>query len=245
MIPKIIHYCWFGGKEKPESVKRMIDSWKKSCPDFEIKEWNESNYDIDKHPFMRLAKERGKWSFVSDYARLDILYENGGIYLDTDVELLKSLEPLCSYKGFIGFERDDLVNDGQGFGGERGLPVLKEMLAVYDEKSFEYGFVESPILRTEVLSRHGLVKDGKEQTVADMRILPKDYLCPRNYYTGRIEITDNTYGIHYYDGTWKNKKEKRYEGLMRFLCKTFGIKTGHRLFEKLMIFKDRIRGRHV
>ncbi|MBO4679230.1 MAG: hypothetical protein J5626_06130, partial [Lachnospiraceae bacterium] len=87
MIPKIIHYCWFGGKEKPESVQRMIKSWEKACPDFEIKEWNETNYDINKHPFMRKAKECGKWSFVSDYARLDILYENGGVYLDTDVEI--------------------------------------------------------------------------------------------------------------------------------------------------------------
>jgi len=245
MIPKIIHYCWFGGKEKPESVKRMIESWKKACPDFEIKEWNESNYDINKHPFMQKAKECGKWSFVSDFARLDILYENGGVYLDTDVELVKSLSPLCELKGFMGFERDDLVNDGQGFGGEQGLTVLKEMLEVYDGNSFDEGFVESPILRTEVLARHGLVKNGSEQIIADMCILPREFFCPRNYYTGRIEITENTFGIHYYDGTWKNKKEKRYEKLMRFLCRTFGEKCGFELFKKLMILKDGLRGRNV
>ena len=113
LIPKKFHYFWFGNGEKPDSVLKCIESWKKYCPDFEIIEWNENNYDIHKHPFMEKAYQEKKWAFVSDYARLDVLYEHGGIYLDTDVEILKDFSPLCVNQAYIGFERPDLVNDGQ------------------------------------------------------------------------------------------------------------------------------------
>ncbi len=132
MIPHKIHYFWFGSGEKSKEVIKCIDSWKKNCPDFEIIEWNETNYDIHKHPFMEKAYEEKKWAFVSDYARLDILYNIGGIYLDTDVEVIKDLAPLCSNEAYMGFESPELVNDGHGFGCSPGMEIFKEMLDVYD-----------------------------------------------------------------------------------------------------------------
>ena len=237
MIPHTIHYFWFGGGDKPEAVKKCIDSWKKSCPGFEIKEWNEDNYDVHKHPFMERAYNDRKWAFVSDYARLDKLYNYGGIYLDTDVEVIKDLSPLCEYDGYIGFEREDLVGDGAGFGGRKGLPVFKEMMECYKD---EDSYPESPLLRTKVLLLHGLKTDGKRQTVADMEIFPTDYFCPKNYRTGEIKLTPNTYSIHHFDGSWKgeNQNENGYLKLLRFLCRTFGEKGGKRIFDALVSVKD-------
>lgn len=242
MIPKVIHYCWFGGGTKPNSVVEMIDSWRENCPGFEIKEWNESNYDVSSHPYMKRALEDKKWSYVSDYARLDIMYNYGGIYLDTDVKVIKNLEPLCDSKGYFGFENDEFVNDGHGFGCEPGLEIIKEMLEVYNE--IEPGmYIESPKLRTGILVKHGLVKNGTRQQVEDLEIYPADYFSPLNYMTGRVNTTENTYSIHYYDGTWKTAKEHKYVKLHQFCCRTFGEKRGHVLFEKIVRFKDKLRGR--
>ena len=136
-IPKIIHYCWFGGNPFPELAQKCIASWKKFCPDYEIKEWNESNYDVTKNQYMREAFENKQWAFVSDYARLDIIYENGGIYLDTDVELLKPLDDLLILTGFMGFEENKkLCATGLGFGAVPKLPIIKEMRDDYDNIIF-------------------------------------------------------------------------------------------------------------
>ena len=127
MIPKIIHYCWFGGNELPESVRKCIESWKKYCPDFVIKEWNESNYDVTKLPFMKDAYEAKKYAFVSDYARLDIIYQHGGIYLDTDVELIKPLDDrLLDTTCFMGMETPGTVATGLGFGAIKGHSFIKQ-----------------------------------------------------------------------------------------------------------------------
>ena len=131
-IPKKLHYCWFGGNEMPKQYKEWIDSWKKYCPDYEIIEWNESNYDITKNKYMYQAYQQKKWGFVPDYARLDIIYNHGGIYLDTDVEVRRNLDDLLYQDGFVGFERDEFVNFGSGFGAIRGLPIIKELLDYYE-----------------------------------------------------------------------------------------------------------------
>lgn len=239
LIPKKIHYFWFGGGQKPSSVQKCIDSWHKNCPDFEIIEWNESNYDIHKHPFMEKAFQDKKWAFVSDYARLDVLLENGGIYLDTDVEVIKDLSPLCSHQAYIGFEKNDLIGDGQGFGGAAGFPIFQEMLACYDGLD-EY--IESPKLRTNVLLRHGLKTDGSRQQVDGMEIYPVDYFCPKSWETGRIKITSNTYSIHHFDGSWHGKSGKKYIVLMRLLNRLFGIEKGSKVFEQIIQIKDRLKG---
>ena len=127
MIPKIIHYCWFGNKKIPFRLKKYIKTWKKFCPDYEIKLWTQNNYDITKNGFMSQAASAKKWAFVSDYARLDIVEQYGGIYLDTDVELVKSLDDLLKYKAFAGFECSEYVSFGLGFGAEAHNPIIKEI----------------------------------------------------------------------------------------------------------------------
>ncbi len=246
-IPRVIHYFWFGGGEKPDSVKKCISSWRKYCPDFEIKEWNESNYDIHKHPYMEKAYAEKKWAFVSDYARMDILYRYGGIYLDTDVEVLKDLSPLCEHKAFMGFENLKLVNDGQGFGCAPGLQIFKEMLDSYEgEEPYEYingelQYVESPRLRTKVLLCHGLKQNGLRQTVGDIDVLPPEFLCPLDYDTGRLFITSNTYSIHHFDSSWQSTKAKKYMRLRQNLCRAFGKKLGKKIFVRMMNAKDAIK----
>ena len=136
-IKKVISYCWFGHNPLPEKVKICISSWKRMCPDYKIIEWNESNYDINKHPYMRDAYENKKWAFVSDYARLDIIYEHGGIYLDTDVELVRSLDTLLDCGAFLSIDKEDLsVNTGLGFGAEARNPLIKKLLSAYDNACF-------------------------------------------------------------------------------------------------------------
>ena len=237
LIPLKIHYFWFGGQEKPAKVKKYIDSWKKACPDFEIIEWNENNYDIHKHPFMEKAYKDKMWAFVSDYARLDVLEQYGGIYLDTDVEVLKDLKNFCSNQAFIGFERPDLIGDGQGFGGVPHFPIFKEMLQCYEAMD-EY--IESPKLRTQVLLEHGLKLDGSRQSVDGMEIYPTDVFCPKSWATGKIKITANTYSIHHFADTWHGSNNKKYLILMRSLNRLFGEEKGHKKFMKLMELKDKL-----
>lgn len=124
MIPKKIHYCWFGRNPLPELAVRCIESWKKYCPDYEIIEWNEDNYDINKISYVKEAYQARKWAFVTDYVRLDVVNQYGGIYLDTDVELLKSLDPLLKYKSFFGMEEGKFIATGLGFGAEKGTKIL-------------------------------------------------------------------------------------------------------------------------
>ncbi len=243
-IPRIIHYFWLGGNPKPESVIKCIDSWKKFCPDFEIKEWNESNYDVHKHPYMDKAYREKRWAFVPDYGRLDILYQYGGIYLDTDVEVLKDLSPLCQYKAYKGFENQQFVNDGQGFGCIAGLPIFKEMMECYDGDEpyyYENGeeqYVASPKLCTKVLLRHGLIPDGTRQKVDDIEIFPVDYLCPLDYDTGKLRVTENTYSIHHFDASWHGKNARMYQKLMQTLNRMFGVESGKKLFSRIMQTKD-------
>lgn len=243
-IPKVIHYFWLSGEEKPESVKKCIESWKKNCPDFEIKEWNSTNYDSNKHPYTKRAYADKKWAFVSDYGRLDVLYQYGGIYLDSDVEVLKDLSPLCSYNAFMGFENSELVDLGQGFGCVPGLPIIKEMMESYNGnnpyelRDGKEQYIECPRLITQVLLRHGLKQNGLKQTVGDVEILPVDYMCPLDFDTGCLKITPNTLSIHHYAGGWYGKKAKIYNKLRQYINRCFGISRGKRIFVRLMLLKD-------
>ena len=155
-IPKKIHYCWIGGKPIPEHNRKIMESWKKFCPDYEIIEWNESNYDFTKNRYMKEAFENKKWGFAPDYARLDIIYKYGGIYLDTDVELVKPLDDLLNLKGFIGFCQGEHCNLGEGFGAIPHHPLIKEILDYYDNLSFildngDFNQTPSPVYQTNVL----------------------------------------------------------------------------------------------
>lgn len=219
MIPKKIHYCWFGGKPIPDKYKRYMESWHKFCPDYEIIEWNESNYDITKCQYMQEAYEKKMWGFVSDYARMDIIYSQGGIYLDTDVQLIKNLDDLLYQNGFAGFEDEDYVNFGCGFGAVERLPILKEMLEHYDKEKFikesgELNLITIPIHNNMVFTKHGLVNNGEYQRIADMTIYPAKVLAGKCMYTMRTVVKPWTYAIHHYDGSWATEKARRMNARM-------------------------------
>lgn len=213
MIPKKIHYCWFGGAEKGKLAKKCIKSWKKKCPGYEIIEWNESNYDISKVPFMKEAYDAKKWGFVPDYARLDIIYNHGGIYLDTDVETVKSFDSLLDFTGFAGYETVEYVALGLGFGAEKNSPIIKEMMKTYEERHFlldngEYDMTPSPSLDTSSLKSQGFAIDGKYSVNDGFVLLPTDYLCPINFFTDNVlRKTDNTISIHHYAASWFSKED--------------------------------------
>lgn len=219
LIPKKIHYCWFGGKPLPDKYKRYMESWYKFCPDYEIIEWNESNYDVSKCKYMYDAYQKEVWGFVPDYARIDIVCSHGGIYLDTDVELIRNLDDLLYQKGFAGFEDENYVNLGSGFGAVKGLPVLQKMLEYYDSVAFvqadgELNLIASPIHNTNVLIKHGLLDNGEYQRVADMTIYPAKVLVGKCMYTMRTVIRPWTYAIHHYDGSWATARARRINARM-------------------------------
>lgn len=213
-IPKKIHYCWLGRNPKPKSVLKCIESWKKYCPDYEIIEWNEDNLDISSHLYSKQAYDAKAWAFATDYFRLWIVYTYGGIYLDTDVQIIRSLDPLLKNKAYMGFENTQQINSGLGFGAEAGSRFLYEQMKVYDTLVFrnEDGTLNrrpAPEYLTEVAAAYGLTDDtGKPQTVLDAICYPRDFFSPKDYFTGRTRITGNTYTIHHYDSTWFTPEEQ-------------------------------------
>lgn len=217
MIPQIIHYCWFGRGEKPQLAKKCIESWKKFCPDFQFIEWNEDNFDISSTKYTKFCYENHQFAYLSDYVRLYAVEKMGGIYFDTDVELIKKPDSLLTFSAYFGFESEKYVNTGIGFGGEAHHPVLKEMLNEYKNREdhvYREDFIKnhkmtgSPTMNTNPLVRLGLVKNGELQQVNQAIILPTDYLCPFNDLTGELKKTSNTISIHWYYKS-ANKKGAR------------------------------------
>lgn len=224
MIPKIIHYCWFGGKEKPEKAKKCIASWKKYCPDYEIKEWNESNFDVNQNAYTRRCIEEKKYAFLSDYARLVIVEEYGGIYFDTDVEVVRSIDPLLEHEAFFGFENEAFVNTGVGFGAVPRQKMVGLMKEVYDD--FIDGtkdFTACPALNTKALVAEGLKKNGEFQIVAGAEIYPVEYFNPYDDTTGRLRKTSKTYSIHWYSKSWLSKKDIIRSKITQPFHRIFGV----------------------
>lgn len=213
-IPKKIHYCWLGRNPKPASVLKCIESWKKHCPDYEIIEWNEDNLDISSHLYSRQAYEAKSWAFATDYFRLWAVYTHGGIYLDTDVQVIRSLDPLLENHAFMGFESEGMINSGLGFGSEPGGRFIHELMKVYDSLQFlnpdgTLNRVPTTEYSTTLARAHGLTNDtGKIQQVLDATIYPVEYFAPKNYFTGRLKVTRNTYSIHHYEATWFTQQER-------------------------------------
>ncbi len=222
MIPKIIHYCWFGRNPLPELAQKCIASWKKYLPDYEIKEWNEDNFDVNIIPYTAEAYAQKKYAFVSDYARFWILHKYGGIYFDTDVEVIRPIDDIIARGNFMGFETDPnpakgnasegSVAPGLGLGVTPGLDLMKKMLDYYDGKHFVCeANVRNQItvvhICTEVLMESGLQNVAGIQKVEDeCYVYPSEYFCPVNVTTGRIHVEKNTRTIHHYAGTWVDKK---------------------------------------
>ena len=207
MIPKIIHYCWFGGKEKPEDVLKMIASWKKHCPDYEIKEWNETNFNIHLNRYTEEAYQQKKWAFVSDVARLWALVHEGGIYMDTDVEVIRPLDNLLANKAFIGFEGTQWIGTNL-MGTEPHNAFLQAFLEDYNHRNFtnQDGTLNQTTNVEEITSRfltqHNLVRNGKQQQAGDFTVYPTDYFSPYDYINGKVRTTDNTYSIHWFSQSW-------------------------------------------
>ena len=200
MIPKKIHYCWFGRGEKSKLTERCIKSWKKYCVDYEIIEWNEDNFDINIHPYTKYCYENKKWAFLSDYVRLWVVEKYGGLYFDTDVEVIKSFDELLQYDGFYGFENPNYVASGLEFGSIAHHITVRKMLEKYDElvlKNEEVKLTGCPLLNTEALLPLGLKLTGKKQVIEGTKILPSEYLNPLEDSTGIVRKTENTLSIHW------------------------------------------------
>jgi hypothetical protein len=231
-IPKILHYCWFGANPLPELAEKCIESWKKYCPDFEIRRWDESNFDINCNQYVKEAYESEKWAFVTDYVRLYVVYEHGGIYLDTDVELLKSFNELLNYTGFMGFEDHKHINTGLGFGASKNNQIIYEILKVYENIPFiksggRFDLMICPIRNTKVLIKIGLIPNNTKQAIDDVVFLPTEYLSPKDYKSGILNITNNTYSIHHYKASWHIEEDKREAEKWEFYTKIFGKKLGN------------------
>ena len=244
MIPKIIHYCWFGRGPLPELAQKCIASWKKYLPDYEIKEWNEDKFDVNIIPYTAEAYAQKKYAFVSDYARFWILYKYGGIYFDTDVEVIRSIDDIIAKGNFMGFETDPDgcdagsvapglglgVNPGLGLGVNPGLGLVKEMMDYYDGLHFKFvpggiGQLTIVHIATEVLLKSGLTRQQGIQQVGDVWIYPAEYFCPINLKTGRIHVKANTRTIHHYAGTWQEKHFSLKEWLKKVLPESLLLKV--------------------
>lgn len=221
MIPKKIHYCWFGGRPLPSLARKCIRSWEKYLPDYEIVRWDESNYDVNKVQYMREAYAAGKYAFVSDYARFDILYRHGGLYFDTDVELIKPLEDIIAAGPFMGCENPSCpedtsaslaVNPGLGLGAVPGLSLYKEILEKYETLSFNHDedAVPKTVVEytTELLVKKGLKNTPAIQNIEGINVYPNDFFCPLSYETGKLRITENTVSIHHFAATWVSPSQK-------------------------------------
>ena len=213
-IPRIIHYCWFGGGEIPDYLKKCIDSWYRVCPDYEIIRWDENNYDVNKYLYTRQAYEKGKYGFVSDVARLDILYRNGGVYLDTDVELIKHLDSFLFNKGFVGVERWGNINSGGGIGAVPQHPMIREMLDYRLEFPFVYedgtlNLETNGLYETIPFVRHGMRIDNTLQIVNDMTVYPASVFHPYDYMSCEERIEADTVSIHRFYGGWMEPKDKQ------------------------------------
>lgn len=208
MIPKIIHYCWFGGKPMPEDVKSNIASWKKHCSDFKFYEWNESNFDINQNEYCKEAYLSKKWAFVTDYVRLKVLHDLGGIYMDTDVEVVKSLKPLCTFNAVSGYESDTYIQTGT-LGASKNNEWINMLLESYNDRHFikkdgSYDTTTNVVVITHLTSdKYNLNLHGQKIIFGDnMVILPFEYLCAKNLVDGKIYRTGETYTIHHYNGSW-------------------------------------------
>ncbi len=212
MIPKIIHYCWFGHNPLPELALKCIESWHKYMPDYEYKLWNEDVFDINSVPYVKEAYEAKKYAFVTDYVRLYALYTEGGIYMDTDVEVLKPYDDLLELTGFTGYEGSKYLPPVTGtMASEAKGEWVKEQLDAYTDAHFllpdgSYDLKTNTVRISEIMKANGVKQDGKKQVYKDMHIFPVEYFCPRQT-TGEVLITEDTYCDHHFMGSWGKKKK--------------------------------------
>lgn len=240
MIPRRIHYCWFGRRPMPELALKCIESWHKYMPDYEYKLWNEDNFDVNTVPYVKEAYESGKYAFVTDYVRLFALYNEGGIYMDTDVEVLKPYDDLLVLSGFTGYEGSKNLPPVTGtMASEAGNAWVKEQIDSYINAHFimsdgSFDTTTNTTRISRIMNMGGFVSDGKKQVYKGMHIFPVEFFCPRQT-TGEIFMTDNTYCDHHFMGSWDRGKNSLLLKIVRKIVgqksMTMLIKLKRRLFE--------------
>lgn len=239
MIPKIIHYCWFGRNNKSQEILDCLDSWKRFFPGWEIKEWNEDNYDISKYPYASDAYALKKWAFVSDIVRLDVLYEYGGVYLDVDVEFIKPLpEEYLSYTGFCGFEHTAIVAPGLIFAIQPKQQFIKNVLDSYQNEHFELnkkGVYKTINMRiTNILEEEGLERNNKMQDINGIVVFPSEYFCGYDTDIHEPEITEKTICWHHYLGSWvKPTLKMKCQNVLKRI-------VGKKIYRRLLYLKRKI-----
>ena len=207
IIPKKIHYMWLGGKDIPDKLKRCINSWRKFCPDYEIIRWDESNYDVHKNIFVSQAYDNKRYGFVPDYARIELLYEQGGIYLDTDVELQRNIDDLLYQEAFGSVEKWQVLNFGGCSGAVKGHKSLEPFIEAWEKRELvrddgTLDSISSGLIDTTIAINQGYIINGKNQTINGMNIYTYDYFHPYDYMSGKLEMTNDTYSIHHFNGGW-------------------------------------------
>ncbi|MDM1507652.1 glycosyl transferase [Myroides odoratimimus] len=240
MIPKIIHYCWFGKGEFPDLINKCVESWRKYLPEYELMFWTEDNFDVDRYPFARQALECKKYAFVSDVCRLYVLKQYGGIYLDTDVEILKNLDCFLHHEAFSGFEDNNSVPTGIMASIKDGRWV-SDMLEYYENRSFiksdgEMDMTTNVNVITDIMKIKGLVLNNSFQIIPNyIAFYPSDVFCPKSHLDGKIRKTDNTVAIHHFAGSWLSKTERRNKKIKVFLRSIIGNKN----FERIKLLKKK------
>ena len=244
MIPKTIHYIWFGKNPKPEIVVKCIESWKLYMPDYEIIEWNEDNYDVFKNQYIKEAYNAKRWAFVSDYARFDILNQYGGIYFDTDVEVLKPFpKDLLNLRAFTGMESTNDIAPGLVFGCEPHFSFLLQILSDYEKSHFIIDGKENPITvnsrLTLMLEQCGYKKNGAKQTINDITIFPSEIFCGYDLDVFEPAITDNTISTHHYASTWAYNSFKVKRSLQKALKKIVGVNNYRSILMRIRKIRDK------
>ena len=215
MIPKIIHYCWYGQNEIPEDIKYYIDTWKKYCPDYKIICWNENNTNLNENKYLKQAYDTKKYAFVTDYMRLKVLSEYGGIYMDTDIELCKSLDEYLHHRAFIGCQDENVFSTGL-IGAEANHPWIAKLFEHYNDLEFinndgTYNLTPNTICITEITEDfyNWKFKNELQHLNDDICVYPVEYFCCKNWITGKVEKSSETVAIHHYKGSWLSEEDKR------------------------------------
>lgn len=236
MIPKVIHYCWFGKGQMPDLALDCIESWKKYLPEYKICLWDENNFDINCNFYTREAYEARKFAFVTDYVRLYALYNYGGVYMDTDVEVLKNLDEFLILPAFSGFEDETKIPTGI-MASEKGSLWAKEQLAYYTDRHFikpdgSFDMTSNVDIIGNSMAAEGFVMKNSYQNHKDkIHIYPKEYFCPKSYHTGKIYITEKTYCVHHFAGSWLPQHVK------------LKIRLKYLLGERFYLFLKKIAGK--
>lgn len=249
MIPKIIHYCWFGRNPLPELAIKCINSWKQYCSDYEIIEWNEHNFDLNMNTYVAEAYAEKKWAFVTDYVRLYVMVKYGGIYMDTDVEVIKPLDRYLVNHAFTGFETGTDILTGI-MACEKGFALFQDLLNLYEGKHFvrsdgSYDMTTNVYTITKYCLKHGFIPNNTYQIIEGLALYPSDFFCPKDHQTGVINCTDNTCTIHHFAGSWNTDNEKKWRIFENKICKySYGKKIVNSKIVRLyhLVYVSGIKG---